>query len=78
MQCLVSIGRLCTSYDLCVGDCCRDDDFDMETALTEVQSTEIEKSPIRPERGVRWVVMHLCQFLVVHVTQCSVAGRQSK
>ena len=33
----------------------RDDDFDMETALTEIQTSEAERSPNKSEGSTRYV-----------------------
>ena len=45
-----------SSKVLCV--CCREDDFDMETALTEIQTSEAERSPIKSEGSTRYVAKH--------------------
>ena len=37
---------------------CRDEDFDMETALTEIQASEVERPPIKSEPSTRCVAKH--------------------
>lgn len=37
---------------------CRDEDFDMETALTEIQTSEAERSPNKSEGSTRYVAKH--------------------
>ena len=49
-QCCIQQSTVCV--------CCRDDDFDMETALTEIQTSEAERSPNKSEGSTRYVAKH--------------------